>query len=117
MIARRRFTPAELWYLAAAPAAWFAHFLVLDGAAAVVCARPRLGPPHLLWPGALATVLAGVLVALVAVRGYRACRHRAAGEDAGSLAFLGELLLGIAVVSAVGILVTASVPLVIGVCW
>jgi hypothetical protein len=117
MTSRRHFTPSELWYLAAAPAAWFAHFLVLYGAAAVVCARPDLGPSHLLWPGSLATVLAWILVALVAVRGYRACRHRTGNDDAGWLAFLGELLLGIAAVSAVGILVTAAVPLIIGVCW
>ena len=117
MISRRHFTASELWYLAVAPTAWFAHFVVLYGAAAVVCARPDLGVPHLLWPGALATVLAILLVTLVAVRGYRACRHRAADDDAGWPAFLGELLLGIVAVSAVGILVTASVPLVIGVCW
>ena len=48
MISRRHFTALELWYLAVAPAAWFAHFVVLYGAAAVVCARPDLGVPHLL---------------------------------------------------------------------
>jgi hypothetical protein len=116
MTTRSHFTARELWYLAAAPAAWFAHFLVLYGAAAVVCARPELGVPYLLWPGVLATVLAWMLVALVAARGYRAFRSRETGGVLGRQSFLGELLIGLAGVSAVGILLTALVPLVIGVC-
>jgi hypothetical protein len=117
MTIHRHFTAPELWYLAAAPAAWFTHFLVLYGAAAVVCARPGLGAPYLLWPGVLATLLAWLIVALVAMRGYRAFRPRATGEALGEQSFLGELLIGLAAVSAVGILLTALVPLVIGVCW
>lgn len=117
MTTQRRFTATELWYLAAAPATWFAHFLFLYGAAAVVCARPDPGVPDLLWPGALATLVAWAAVALVALRGYRVLHSGATGEDSGWRSFLGELLLGIAGVSAVGVLVTASVPLVIGVCW
>jgi hypothetical protein len=117
MTTRSHFTAPELWYLATAPAAWFAHFLVLYGAAAIVCARPELGVPYLLWPGVLATVVAWLVVALVAVRGYRALRSRESGEAPGWQSFVGELLIGLAGVSAVGILLTALVPLVIGVCW
>ena len=117
MTSRGRFTDMELWYLAAAPATWLAHFVVLYGAAAIACTRPEPGLGNLLWPGIVATAAALGAVTIVAVRGFRAIRPPATATDSGKRSFLGELLLGIAAVSALGILVTATVPLVSGGCW
>ncbi len=117
MIPRGRFSDIELWYLAAAPATWLAHFVVLYGAAAIACARPEFRSGDLLWPGVVATAAAFGAVAIVAIRGCRALRAPASADNGGARSFLGELLLGIAAVSALGILVTASVPLVSGGCW
>ena len=114
-----RFTSLELWYLAAAPAAWFAHFLLLYGAAAVVCARPALGYADLFVPGLLGTLAALGAVGAVARRGFRARRHDVAAAQAGTpprRPFLGDLLLGLAAVAGAGILVTALVPAAIGGC-
>ncbi|HEX5789134.1 MAG TPA: hypothetical protein VFY03_13205 [Woeseiaceae bacterium] len=115
-----RFTSLELWYLAAAPAAWLAHFVFLYGAAAVVCARPAFDYADLFMPGLLGTFAALVAVAAVARRGVRARRHDDAAANAGTpprRPFLGDLLLGLAAVAGAGIVVTALVPAAIGGCW
>lgn len=116
---RGTFPGKALWFLALGPAAWLAHFLLFYSAAAIVCARAGVGADALAVPGALATAGALAMVAAVALRGHRARAFNRARETAGPRRgnrFLGGLLLGIAAVCTAGIIVTASLPFVIGAC-
>jgi hypothetical protein len=115
----------SLWRLVAAPLVWAAHFLASYITAAIWCAK--LGGVD----GPLTSVRIAIaiytVVALVAVgalgwRGYR--RHRAGGStvprdaDAavGRHRFLGFAAMLLAGLSAVAILYSTMVPILIGSC-
>lgn len=112
----RVLTSRELWYLAAGPATWLLHFIVLYAAAAIICARPSVAMTGLGRVNIIASALALAAAAVVAYRGIRTLRESRLPGDERGLEFIGRLLLGLAAVTAGGILVTAAVPFLAGAC-
>lgn len=114
--------PGEsLWWLAASPAVWAAHFLLVYGLAAVAC--EKLGRLGAAGPVAGAsTVAALVAVALVGARGWR--RHQ--WDDAltphdfdsptGRTRFLGFAVFLLSALAAVAIGYEALALLILGGC-
>jgi hypothetical protein len=115
----------SLWWLAASPSIWFAHFLASYATVALWCAKavPRDGALG----AALTAVVIYTLVALIAVlaiaaRSYR--RHRFAGSRAphdadtpeGRHRFLGLASLLLSALSALAIVFVALPFIFIGTC-
>lgn len=111
----------SLWWLAAGPAIWFAHFLLSYVIAAVLCAKS--GAPIPVVRGAIAIATALALSAIVAIgwRGWR--RHCLGGtrshtEDTAEdrHRFLGYTTLLLCGLSLVAVIYVALVPVFIGDC-
>lgn len=119
----------SLWWVAAAPGVWAAHFSLSYATAAVWCAKQGSAAPLSAARVAIAvfTIVGLAAVGLVALRGLRNYQRHAAGSDGAkprtdvdtSLArhqFLGFTLLSLAGLSAVAIVFQALAAVFIGSC-
>jgi hypothetical protein len=114
----------SLWWVAAAPGIWAAHFLLSYGTAAVWCAKQGADAPLSLARLAIAvyTGLALAAVSLVAHRGlgqYRAPAPRPRSDSDTSEArhqFLGFTLLSLSGLSALAVVYEALAAVFIGSC-
>jgi hypothetical protein len=116
----------SLWWVAAAPGVWAAHFMLSYVTAAVWCAKQGSEAPLSLARVAIAvfTVVGVAAVGLVAWRGLRNYHHRSHAAEPRtdvdtSLArhqFLGFTLLSLAGLSAVAIVYQALAAVFIGSC-
>jgi hypothetical protein len=114
----------SLWWVAASPSVWAAHFLLSYATAAVWCAKHGLDAPLSLARGAIAayTGLGLVAVLVVAYRGLR--QYRASGpkprtdSDTSEARhqFLGFTLLSLSGLSALAIIYQALAAVFIGSC-
>jgi hypothetical protein len=114
----------SLWWVAASPGVWAAHFLLSYGTAAVWCAKQGADAPLSLARAAIAAYtglgLAAVLV--VAYRGLRQYRASGATPDTESDTsearhqFLGFTLLSLSGLSALAIAYQALAAVFIGSC-
>jgi hypothetical protein len=96
------------------PALWFGHFGVLYGAEALACTPPAGGRHLLIWIGAIATVAALAVLAWLAVSLRRPSAERA-DEHTGA-AFLRDVTLLLALLSAMGVAWTAFPVAVLPLC-
>lgn len=112
-----------LWWLCAPIAVWMLHFVAVYVVASIRCARA--GAPFASLAGArgsilAATLLAVVILAVLALRGHRACDGhylQRAGQPAEDQdRFLGSMLVLLSASSMVAALAVASVSLVFGDC-
>jgi hypothetical protein len=118
----------SLWWVAAAPGVWAAHFSLSYATAAVWCAKQGSAAPLSAARVAIAvfTIVGLAAVGLVAVRGLRNYQRHAGSDGAKprtdvdtSLArhqFLGFTLLSLAGLSAVAIVFQALAAVFIGSC-
>jgi hypothetical protein len=122
----------SLWWVAAAPGVWAAHFTLSYATAAVWCAKQGSAAPLSAARVAIAafTLVGLVAVAAVGVRGFRNYHRRQHGSTSGpatpprtdvdtSLArhqFLGFTLLSLAGLSGVAIVFQALAAVFIGSC-
>jgi hypothetical protein len=98
---------------------WGAHLTIVYAATALACARPRLGDAVLGLPLETAAVAGATVLALTAITacGFLAARRRAAPEAATApSAFSGWVGVALAVLAFVGVLWTASTPLLVPPC-
>lgn len=115
----------SLWWLAAGPAIWFAHFMLSYVTAAVWCAKAAQRSAALSPAGiaiAIYTALALTAIAVIGWRSYRRHRHgnvpRPHGEDtdADRHRFLGFATLLLCGLSFIATVYVALVPVFIGSC-
>lgn len=114
----------SLWWVAASPSIWAAHFLLSYGTAAVWCAKHGVDAPLSLARAAIAAytglgLLAVLVVAYRGLRQYRASDPRPRTDSDSREArhqFLGFTLLSLSGLSALAIVYQALAAVFIGSC-
>ena len=94
---------AEMLYCLAGPSVWAAHFFVLYGAHALICARMGTGAPSLLWPSLAASATALALLGLAGIIALRV-RFGARRNGRSEAMFSRKLAIGLALISMLGVL-------------
>lgn len=72
---------SSLWWLAAAPAIWAAHFLVSYGTAAIWCAKLATGNAPITGAQTAIAAYTGVALTAITVVGIRGFRHHRHGDE------------------------------------
>jgi hypothetical protein len=93
---------AELLYCLAGPAVWAAHFFVLYGAHALICARMGASAPGGLWPFLAASATALALLGLAGIIALRV-RFGARRNGRSEARFSREVAIGLALLSMLGV--------------